>query len=225
MRAIVVRPAPGAARTLALLKERGIAAEAMPLFVTAPVDWAAPPARDFDAMLLTSANAVRHGGAGLATLASLPVVAVGPATAAVAAAAGLTVAITGEGDVAAVVARARLAGLTRLLHLAGRDRVAAGTAAVVVYASDPVGIAPGAAADFAGATVLLHSARAARRVAALVDRDGVDRSTIALGCFSDAVAQAAGAGWRSVAVAARPTDAALIEAAIDQHAARGDKTP
>ncbi len=222
---MVVRPAPGAARTLARLAERGIAAEAMALFVTAPIDWEPPPTTAFDALLLTSANAVRHGGAGLASLAGLPVVAVGPATAAAAARAGMTVAIVGDGDVEAVVDRARDAGMARLLHLAGRDRIAAGTTAITVYASDAVPIAPGAAAQFAGATILLHSARAARRVGELVDRDEVDRSAIRVAAFSDAVAVAAGDGWQSVVVAARPTDAALIEAAIDQHAARGDKTP
>jgi uroporphyrinogen-III synthase len=220
---IVVRPAPGDARTLARLAARGIAAESIPLFAVRPVAWIPPDPRDFDAVLLTSANALRHGGSGLDVLRHLPVVAVGEATATAARAAGFAVALTGDGDVARVGAAAEACGLGRLLHLAGRDRMAAGTAAITVYASDALPVPPGVAARFAGATVLLHSARAAAAVAALVDRDGVDRGSVRLAAFSPAVAAAVGAGWRSVAIAARPADSALIEAAIDQRPPRADK--
>ena len=47
--------------------------------------------------MLTSANAIRHGGAGLERLRSLPVHAVGEATAAAAREAGFAVAGIGEG--------------------------------------------------------------------------------------------------------------------------------
>lgn len=220
---IVVRPAPGDARTLARLAALGIAAESVPLFAVRPVAWALPDPSDFDAVLLTSANAVRHGGTGLDTLRNLPVVAVGAATAAVARAAGFAVALTGDGDAVAVRAQAAAAGLSRLLHLAGRDRLAAGSATITVYASDALGLPLGTAARFAGATVLLHSARAAATVAALVDRDGVNRGEVRLAAFSPTVAAAAGDGWQAVAIAAAPTDAALIEAAIDQRPPRADK--
>ena len=236
MRMIVVRPAPGDARTLAQLAARGITAEAVPLFAVRPIAWVPPDPRDHDAVLLTSANALRHGGSGLAALRSLPVVAVGAATAAAARATGFAVALTGDGDVGRVSAQAAAAGLARLLHLAGRDRVAAGSAAITVYASDALAVPEHVALRFAGATILLHSARAAAAVAALVDRSGVDRAEVRLAAFSPAVAAVAGAGWQAIAVAAAPTDAALIEAAIetaidqraaraaiDQRAARADK--
>ena len=223
MRMIVVRPAPGDVGTVARLAARGIEAEAIPLFAVAPVAWTPPDPRDFDALLLTSGNAVRHGGSGLHALRQLPVVAVGASTATAARAAGLAVALTGDGDAVAARAQAEAHGLGRLLHLAGRDRVAVGTATITVYASDPLPIAAETAARFAGATVLLHSARAAAAVAAMVDRDGIDRASVRLAAFSAAVARAAGAGWRTVAVAAVPTDAALIAAAIDQRPTRADK--
>jgi uroporphyrinogen-III synthase len=221
---IVVRPPPGDERTLARLAAAGIEGAAMPLFAVTPVDWTAPPQDRYDALLLTSANAIRHGGSALASLRDLPVVAVGAATARAATDAGFAVAITGDGDVGAAIDRATAAGWTRLLHLAGRDRIHAGTHAVTVYANDTLPIADGTARRFAGATVLLHSARAAARVAALVDRDGVDRAAVRLAALSPAVAAAAGDGWQHVAIAARPTDAALIAVAIDPHAPRGDKT-
>lgn len=220
---VVVRPPPGDARTLADLRAHGIDADTVALFAVVPLAWTPPDPDDYDALLLTSANAIRHGGAALATLRALPVVAVGGATARAATAAGFDVALTGDGDVAAVMRGAATKGLTRLLHLAGRDRVAAGTDAISVYASEELPVAATATAGFADATVLLHSGRAATRVAALVDRDRIDRARVRLAAFSAAVAHAAGAGWREVAIAATPTDAALIAAAIDRRPARGDK--
>ena len=91
---IVVRPEPGCAATLAAARELGFAAEGHPLFAVRALGWAPPPAQ-FDALLIGSANAVRHAGPGLAAYAALPVYAVGAATAAAAREAGLTV--IGEG--------------------------------------------------------------------------------------------------------------------------------
>ncbi|WP_445194069.1 uroporphyrinogen-III synthase [Sphingomonas sp. Tas61C01] len=220
---IVVRPAPGDARTLERLAARGVDVELIPLFAVRPVAWTPPEPAAFDALLLTSANALRHGGTGLDRLRRLPVVAVGAATAAAARAAGFVVALTGDGDVARVCDEAASAGLGRLLHLAGRDRKAAGATAITVYASEALAVSPDDVARFAGATVLLHSARAATMVARLVDRDGIDRARVRLAAFSPAVAAAVGDGWQEVAIASAPTDPALIEAAIDQRPPRADK--
>jgi uroporphyrinogen-III synthase len=224
---VVVRPAPGDAATVARIRALGFAAESIPLFAVGPVAWVAPDAAGFDALLLTSANAVRHGGAALMRFAPLPVVAVGEATARAARAAGFVVAVTGAADVEAAIGAARSDGFARLLHLAGRDRVGSAATAVTVYASDALPVAAGAARRFEARTVLLHSARAAARVADLVDRDGADRGRIRLAAISAAVAAAAGGGvrggWADVAIAERPTDSALIERAIDRSAARRDK--
>lgn len=220
---VVVRPAPGDARTVARLAAMGFDAEAIPLFTVVAVAWDLPDPSAFDALLLTSANAVRHGGTTLAALVHLPVVAVGGSTARAARAAGFAVAITGDRDAEAVVREARRAGFVRLLHLAGRDRTSVAATAITVYASEPVALPPGGARRFAGQTILLHSARAAVRVAELVDRDGIDRAEIALVAISAAVADAAGTGWSAIAIAKTPTDSALIERAIDRSAAHRDK--
>jgi uroporphyrinogen-III synthase len=208
-RALVLRPAPADARTVALLAAAGVTAQAVPLFVAGPLAWTVPAGR-FDALLLTSANAIRHGGAGLRAVAHLPVVAVGAATAAAARAAGFAVVLTGDGDVAAAV---RDAGDRRLLHLAGRDHVAAAGVAgrAVVYASDPVPAVPGMVDAAVDGVVLLHSRRAARRFAEVAG--ALPRDRIRLAALSPAVAAAAGTGWRRVEVAARPTDAALVDVA------------
>ena len=59
---VILRPEPGASATLARAAAAGIAAVAIPLFAIAPVDWVAPDAKAYDALLLTSANAVRFAG-------------------------------------------------------------------------------------------------------------------------------------------------------------------
>jgi uroporphyrinogen-III synthase len=61
--------------------------------------------------------------------------------------------------------------------------------------------------------VLLASARTAVHFAAECDRLGLARSGIAIAAISPAVAEAAGPGWRSAAIAVQPDEAALLAAA------------
>jgi len=225
-RALVLRPEPGNARTVALLRAEGLEAIGVPLFAVRGLAWAMPDARAFDALLLTSANAVRFGGPDLAALAHLPVVAVGAATAAAARAAGLRVTVTGEGDAAAAVAGAR--AYPRLLHLAGREHVALpGVSRAIVYASEAVAVAPDALAAAVDGVVLLHSARAAARFVELAA--DLPRDRVRVAALSDNVARAAGTGWARVSVAERPSDAQLVAAAvmlaIDRTRGREDNTP
>lgn len=201
--ALVLRPEPGASATVARLAAAGVTATAVPLFSVVPVAWARP-AGDFDALLLTSANAIRHGGDMLASVRELPVVAVGAATAAAAREAGFDVIATGDSDAGSVAA-----GRGRLLHLAGRDRVALpDVAAVTVYASDDAPVAARALDVAVDGVVLLHSPRAAHRFVAL--SADLPRARIRIAALSEAVAQAAGEGWADVAIAARPADDALV---------------
>lgn len=210
--AMVLRPEPGNTQTARRLVAAGFVARQRPLFAVRPLPWTAPDPAGHDALLLTSANAIRHAGAELALLQRLPVVAVGEATAAAARDAGLTVALTGARDAGAAAELAHGHGLTRLLHLAGREHKAVrGVEVIAVYTSDPLPVAPGELTGGSARTALLHSARAARRFAALLDRDGANRSEWALAALSPAVAGAAGQGWARVLVAADPTDAALVK--------------
>ena len=209
-RLVVVRPEPGNTRTAIAARAQGWTVDPMPLFAVVPVAWQPPAPSDFDVLLLTSANAVRHAGAGLTALRVLPAVAVGEATAAAARAAGLAVALTGDADAVALVGAARARGIGRLLHLAGRDRVdQPGVTAVTIYASEASPPPADAAARLDRGVVLLHSPRAGRAVAALAG----SRADIAIAALSPAVLEAAGPGWRATAVASQPTDAALLAAA------------
>jgi uroporphyrinogen-III synthase len=212
--ALVLRPDPGNAATAARLEAVGLRAIRLPLFATVALPWAVPAADRYDVLLLTSANAVRHAGQGLDSLRSLPVVAVGDGTATAARAAGLAVAATGAGDAADALALARARGWTRVLRLAGRDRTALRAVVdVPVYASEAVSPPAGQLAAARGSVALLHSARAADWLSTLLDRERVARRDVRVAALSPAVAQAAGPGWAGIAVAAMPTDAALVTAA------------
>ena len=205
---IVLRPEPGASATVARARALGLDAISIPLFEVEPVDWDAPDPAAFDALLLTSANAIRHGGAQLAALRALPVHAVGSATAEAARDAGFNVAGSGSGGVDELLDG--LGSEIRLLHLCGEDRrtpvsLRQTIDAVPVYRSRV--LAPPPDLDQAmNAVVLVHSPRAGQRFAELIE----DRRTIAIAAISDAAGEAAGAGWSDIRVAPEPNDDALL---------------
>jgi len=207
----VLRPEPGNAATAQAIEALGRRAIRLPLFRIVSLDWGAPPTADHDALILTSANAVRQAGAALQRYATLPVHAVGAATAAAARAAGLRVVATGDSDGRALLDAAGRAGIRRALLLTARDRAVTGHATLsairAVYASEAVdGID---AAMLHGTVALVHSQRSARRLAMLAE----DRAAISVAAIAPGVAQALGNGWRATAIAERPDDAATIAAA------------
>jgi uroporphyrinogen-III synthase len=155
-----------------------------PLFEVEPVAWAAPEAGGYDALLLTSANAVRLGGEQLTGLKALPVHAVGRATADAARAAGFEVATVGDGNAADLLAR--LPPDARLLHLAGGDHRDSDDPRVsrrIIYRAAE--IRQPALPALSGLVVAVHSP-------------------------SDAAAATAGAGWERVELAERPDDSSLL---------------
>lgn len=210
---IVTRPEPGNAATVERAREMGFDARAMPLFAARALDWAAPPVEDFDALLLTSAAAARLAGPGLVRVASLPVYAVGAATARAAEAAGLTVAMTGTADVTGLLEAMTSENIRNILWLCGRDRSEFGARGAAItplpcYAVDPVSPpAQWSGLIAAPAVLLAHSARAAHRISDLV---GAARDHLSLVAISPAVAAAAGEGWHSLAIAGQPDDVAIL---------------
>ncbi|MDX3901276.1 MAG: uroporphyrinogen-III synthase [Sphingobium sp.] len=211
---LVLRPEPGASRTMARAALLGLAARACPLFRIEPLDWSPPPASEFDALLVTSAQAVRMGGAALARYHNLPAYGVGAATAAALREAGFAKAIAGEADGAAIARRIAEDGHRAVLHLAGADVAPfdAGPLAlsrVALYAAVEAADRPELAAALApGAVLLVHSRRAAARLATLVDP--ADRGALHLIAISPAAMAASGAGWASLQAAAAPNDDAML---------------
>jgi uroporphyrinogen-III synthase len=223
---IVLRPEPGNSASLAAARALGLEAIAAPLFAVEPVQSPLPPG-PFDAVLVGSANAFRHGGASLEGLRNLPVYAVGEATAQAARAAGFSVIATGAGGLQAV-----LDGLppdvTRLLRMAGRERVllvpppSVTLAEQVVYAAEPLPMPPALAERLTQPCVIaLHSAAAARHFASLV----LNRAHLSLACIGQRVAAAAGPGWAEVCSAVTPDDPALLALAARMCQTSGGMSP
>jgi uroporphyrinogen-III synthase len=199
---VVLRPEPGASATAGQARGMGLEVRKIPLFEIRPLAWVAPDPTGFDGLIVTSANAVRHGGPELAKLRGLPVHAVGAATAAAARDAGFTVATVGEGGASAL----DLPAGERLLHLAGHDHLPSGAAmTIAVYEAAPLAAPPGLD-ELSECVVAVHSPRAGGRLAELVQQ----RSGIAIASLSAAAADACGDGWRSVEAAAEPSDSALL---------------
>lgn len=205
---LILRPEPGATATAARATAMGITPIITPIFDTRAIAWDAPSADQFDAMIITSANAARHGGAGMTAYHDLPLLAVGDASAVAAKAVGFTNITAGAGDAAALVALAAGAGYRRLLHLCGHvhrtlDHPECQITAVPVYAVDPVEEPQFPHGRIAA---LAHSPRAAGLFANLIQ----DRSVVDLVAISAAAGTAAGPGWHSLSCASAPTDAAML---------------
>lgn len=225
----MARPEPGATRTGAALAARGLSPLVAPVLAVRP-SGAAPPGGPFEALLLTSANAVpalRDAPA----LHGLPVFAVGARTAALAVRAGLGPVREGPGDAAGLAAlvSAALAPGARLLHAAGAERKPEPGAALaeagfritvfVAYAAEALPVLPDgvgtALADGSLGAVLHYSRRSAAVALALADGSGHGGAFRALRhyCLSADVAfPLEGAGIPVHFVAVRPREADLLDA-------------
>ncbi|MEQ1688042.1 MAG: uroporphyrinogen-III synthase [Sphingopyxis sp.] len=232
---LILRGEPGASATAARAEALGLRAVKVPLFAIEPVDWAVPDVADFDRLLLTSANAVRHAGAGLAALRGLPCWCVGEATADAARGAGLTVERIGTSDAASLLADAPQdeSASQHLLWLTGEHHVGKSlqhggprgeksltldvrNSAIIVYRARALDVDPERLKG--PAIALLHSPRAAQTLEALAPL----RMQLILVVISPAVAKSAGKGWHSVTSAALPKDAEMLAIAAKLcHIARG----
>ncbi|WP_144097627.1 uroporphyrinogen-III synthase [Croceicoccus sediminis] len=218
---ITIRPAPGDARTVALGEKMGIAVESHPLFAVEPVAWDCPDAADYDAILIGSANVLRHGGECMAGLTDLPAWCVGEASAAAARKAGFSVAGIGSGGLQSVIPMTEAAGHCRLLRVSGEAHVpldlpegmSADTRTAYRVANCSIGA--GLAEKLRGpCLVLLHSAEAAAHFAGEVDRLDLARGDIALACLAPRIADSAGSGWLCLSTAPSTDDGALLALAM-----------
>jgi uroporphyrinogen-III synthase len=207
---LITRPEPGASATAERARALGLTVILAPLFELQARAWMPPAPDGFDAVLITSANAIRMGGAALQTYHHLPLLAVGEATAAVAREAGFTNVTASEGDGLALIALAAQAGHRRLLHLCGHEHRSlpypnGQIIAVPVYAAETISPPP-VLPSGAPYVAMAYSGRAAARLAEIIG----DRSLIHIVAISQTAADAAGDGWGSVQFAPAPGDAAML---------------
>ena len=229
MRVLITRPRARAENLARLLEQRGDTTLLEPLLRIEPIAGVTPQLDGVQAIVLTSAHAV---AALSAQARRLPIFAVGEATAAAARGAGChdVVSAGGSGsDLAAVIVARCRPDRGALLHLSGEqvreglaeELAAAGFAlrrqavyrAVTAEALTPPTVEALAARQVDA--VLLFSPRTARTFVELIGKHGLrDRlSGTAAICLSAAVAQPCRELlWRAIYSAARPEQAALLEA-------------
>ncbi len=226
---IVTRPEPDASAFATDLRRAGFNAIVSPVLRIA-FQGPAPDLAGVAALAFTSANGVRAylkaGGPN-----AIPAFAVGPTTANAAKEAGFPDVVAAQGDVgslAATIASARIPS-GAILHIAGRhqaDDLAAALKGRGVNARWATLYTAEAESDLAPAAhqaivdpdtecwAALFSQRSAKTFLALVDNAGLSGKlpAIACACLSDAVATAAGVGWRRRLVASEPSGRSLINA-------------
>ncbi len=216
---LILRPLDGARHTERRAKQRGLQTVVDPLFAVETVPWSGPPALDFDALLLTSANTIVHGGAQLNDYKCLPVLAVGEATASAAEHAGFDLAKTGVSGGQQLLNQLKADHYHNILWLAGEQHSMLDPGErqlhiVPVYRSKAIALGEQAVACLQAETViLLHSVRAARHLVSELERLKIRQDRHHAVAFSAKVAEAAGQGWRSLHVADRPDDDALLSLA------------
>jgi uroporphyrinogen-III synthase len=222
---LIVRPQPGADATAKRVEAAGHSAILMPLFAPEPIDWHLPTDPNYDGLLLTSANALRHAGEKRQELLHLPVYAVGQNSADFARSMGFHVRLSGTAGIEQLLTQV---DARNLLWLAGEDRTQFVTPSAIrldcriVYRSAALP-APEDFADYvaqanyvllhsarAADYFALHSARAASRFTSLVEDVQLQKNAISIGALSEKIAQAAGSGWANIRIAKEPTDNDLL---------------
>lgn len=238
MAILVTRPAPENVATAEALRARGFEALLAPLMKFEPLAFNGDGEQQYDAVIVTSANAIRAAASQLSDkrLLKLPLFAVGEQTAEIAGRAGFETVITASGDAAAlrdcVLQRLRDKSLKKgaaLLYLAGADlshdlagdleaagfKVATHTVyRMVQLAGLPREVCQGLANHDIEA-VLHYSRRSARAFLEAARGEGVEISALAIPhcCLSENVAAVfREAGASQVAVAASPDQNALLDA-------------
>jgi uroporphyrinogen-III synthase len=110
--------------------------------------------------------------------------------------------------------------VTSALHLCGREYLDLRHPEIrierrIVYAAEAVSDLPaGAVAALqSGALALIHSPRAGRTFAELVDAAAIGRASVSAVAISPAARLRSGPGWRAVHAAPHPDDHALLELA------------
>jgi uroporphyrinogen-III synthase len=227
MRVLVTRPQDDAGRTAAALRARGHEAVIAPV-LRIEMTGEQPPGEAFDAVVVTSANAIPALVSLGTRFQNIPLFAVGERTAAAARVAGFGNVAAADGDarsLSELIARSAPAA-ARVLHVAGRDRkaephaslaaagflVATWTAYAAVAASRLPPLALRTLHDGTLDAALHYSRRSAEILLRLAQDVDVTQPFLKLRhvCLSADVAAPLQAAGADVAVARRPDEEALL---------------
>ena len=232
-RVLVTRPEPGASATAQALRSAGFDPVVLPLTGIRPLAVPETGLSVVDAVALTSANAVRHAAeALLATIRAIPLHAVGATSAQAARDAGFAEVVAGPGDAAglATAMGETLAPGSTVLYLCGKVRKpdfelglrGRGIRVIPIetYDTVPAEVTDGEVDKLDSGrlfAVLVHSAEAAKALAALATRPAMARlfegtHLVAISRRAAAPVEAVFAG--RIVVAREPTEAAMLEALI-----------
>lgn len=211
---LICRPLPAAEATAAAALAMGMNVTLYPLFAIETCSWQPPDPTTFDALMLTSANAVRHGGPTLSRFTALRVFVVGEATGKAARTAGFKSIVNAGPDAQSMVETISKNRCHTILHLAGQDvrPINADALQIIhipVYRAVERGNATGLSRTLVPAPViLLHSPRAAARLASLIAPDR--RAHLTIIAISKATIDAAGQGWEQAHTAEQPDEGSML---------------
>jgi uroporphyrinogen-III synthase len=192
-----------------------LAALVIPMFEVRGTIWSVDPTIPYDAVFITSSNALKFIDNILNFLKNLPILCVGVATAEAARRTGLNDVVASTEGAAALADLAAALGYRHLLWLAGDPHTPISHPYLIfdvkiVYQTVELDI-NSQVIDMTKQPLvaLVHSPRAARRFASLV----TGREQIDLVAISEKAAIAAGPGWASVHWPDAPSDSAMLEIA------------
>jgi len=212
---LVLRPQPGADETAQRAAAQGLAPLVVPMFEVRAVPWSMDPTTPYDAVFITSFNALKFIYKSINFLKDLPILCVGEATADAARRAGLSDVTAGTDGAAALADLAAALGYRHLLWLAGEPHTPVNHPNLlfdvkIIYETAELAIDTRVQEVTQQPLVaLVHSPRAARRFAGLLP----ERGHIDLVAISEKAAIAAGPGWASVHWPNAPSDSAMLEIA------------
>jgi len=215
---LICRPQPGADATAEKAAAMGLASSVYPLFRIEPVEWTPAASGQYDAIMLTSANAARHGGEGLSLYRHLPVFTVGEATAQAAKNAGFQNVIMTNTDGQALIDHICSTKYKNILHPCGEHVRPYDTAGLhiqrhIVYHAAATGNAKGVADALNTAHIaLVHSPRAGERLYALTTEQ--QRATCTLIAISKTARIASGGGWRRSLASETARDSSMLAIAL-----------
>ncbi len=195
-----------------MARSMGLDVIVRPLFELRPMSWSVDQPDSYDAVFITSSNALTLNNSSFSNLCKLPALCVGETTADAARRAGFVNLLIGDRGAAQLAEMAASKGYRHLLWLCGEPhgelshpdltfdvKITYQTPAIEWSADDRHCLERPLVA-------LLHSPRAAQRFAGLVS----DSRAIEIVAISEKAALAAGPGWAGVHWPATPTDDAML---------------